>query len=321
MAESSDPTQARPQFGSRLLTDPDKVFEHNAWDRVEWDAEQERQAEEAVKHNSSILLPDNKIVEYERKADHFWDSFYMQHQNRFFKDRHWLFTEFPELLGPQGSHDAPPTSCDAVVGECGGHVNKHAQCASFRILEVGCGAGNCVFPILQTSSCKELFIYCCDFAPSAVTIVKESHLYDTSKCHAFLCDITAMPMPLPPPGSMDVVILIFVLSAIAPQKMPAAINNMVNTLKPGGLLLFRDYGCYDMAQLRFKPGKCLEKNFYVRGDGTRVYFFTKGEISELFQGAGLNEEQLLVDRRLQVNRGKQLKMYRIWIQAKYRKPK
>ena len=51
-------------------------------DRVEWDANQEKQAEQAVKFNSAVVLPDDKIVEYEQKADHFWDSFYMQHQNR-----------------------------------------------------------------------------------------------------------------------------------------------------------------------------------------------------------------------------------------------
>lgn len=44
------------------------------------------------------------------------------------------------------------------------------------------------------------------------------------------------------------------------------------------------------------------------------------EVRNMFTRAGLTEVQNLVDRRLQVNRLRQIKMHRVWIQSKFMKP-
>ncbi|GFQ71109.1 tRNA N(3)-methylcytidine methyltransferase METTL2 [Trichonephila clavata] len=297
--EDSPENRKKPQFGTRYLKEPAQVFQHNAWDDVEWNDELKQNAEEKIKLNSQTLVSAEDQEKYENEANQFWDKFYNIHENRFFKDRHWLFTEFPDL-----SIDSTPQVKEKT-----------------NILEVGCGVGNTVFPILETNVGSNVFVYCCDFSEVAVSLVKNNSLFDSERCHAFVCDISSDVWNVPfEENTLDFIILVFVLSAIHPEKMQFTINRLAKYLKPGGQILFRDYGKYDMVELRFKPGRCLSEHFYVRGDGTRVYFFSEDDVHNLFTSAGLVKTQLYSSKRLQVNRGKQLKMYRIWIQAKYMKP-
>jgi tRNAThr (cytosine32-N3)-methyltransferase len=99
---------------------------------------------------------------YDREAARFWNEFYAKNDNKFFKDRHWLDIEFPEIF-----RDREP----------GQKIN---------ILEVGCGAGNTVFPLLEARKSENMFVYACDFSSTAIDVVKASPLYDTARCEAFV---------------------------------------------------------------------------------------------------------------------------------------
>jgi len=350
--EDGSNTKSRPQFGGRVLNKEDDVFEHNAWDNVEWDEEQESAALAAIELSAKSKVPEEKAVDYEEKSDEYWDKFYSIHQNRFFKNRNWLFTEFPELSSKSKDIDHIPVRVfnddkkDATLEQNENLEEKLSETAissspeidqklvdevrsgedwmgeksTFRILEIGCGTGSTVFPLLEVNTDPGLIVYCCDLSTTAVNLVKEHQDYKKGRCSAFVCDATSEWKSAPfPHSALDVVTLIFMASAVSPERMVALAENINKYMKPGGRVLFRDYARYDMAQLRFKPGKCIQDNFYVRGDGTRVYFFTQEDVRKLFEDQGFVEEQNHLDRRLQVNRGKKLKMYRIWIQAKYKK--
>ncbi|XP_042351117.1 mRNA N(3)-methylcytidine methyltransferase METTL8 [Plectropomus leopardus] len=358
-------TGGRPSapLGSRILTNPDDMFKHNMWDHVQWTEEDKENARQRAEENSSIQIPLEEQGKFDTEACQYWDKFYEMHQDKFFKDRKWLFLEFPELLPsgaqsqatnrclqvsypqPAGSstdtentqqqHEDPThhhrnTDTPSQQESCQGAAGKNeaaaqstafpGQHASFRILEVGCGVGNSVFPIVESIKGTDAFLYCCDFSTCAIQLVKEHPDYDGSVCHAFVRDICEEMASFPfPPQSLDVILAVFVLSSIHPERVQGVVNRLSSYLKQGGIFLFRDYGRYDFSQLRFKKGRCLSENFYTRGDGTCVYFFTKDEVHGLFSNAGLEEIQNLEDRRLQVNRGKKVAMHRVWMQSKYRK--
>ncbi|NXF37539.1 METL2 protein, partial [Nyctibius bracteatus] len=332
-------------LGSRILTDPSKVFEHNMWDHMQWSQEEEENAKEKAAENSIVkvqwedqeILPDKRREELkteESSSEHTkrnsTNSF--SHKSEMFEEgeKYWKKNYGGGSISVQGyvyNKNQTKSVTDNPQGKnC---VEEHGKPESFpgsdatyRILEVGCGAGNSVFPILKVL-CKTpgTFLYCCDFASGAVELVKSHSSYNSAWCSAFVHDVCDDALPYPFPDEiLDVILLVFVLSTIHPDRMQGVVNRLAKLLKPGGTLLFRDYGRYDTAQLRFKKGHCLSENFYVRGDGTRVYFFSKDEVWNMFNLAGLTEVQNLVDRRLQVNRKKKVKMQRVWIQSKFQKP-
>jgi len=190
------------------------------------------------------------------------------------------------------------------------------------VLEVGCGVGNTVFPLLahcKRSGITDVFVYCCDYSSTAIELVRAHAEYDTSMCHAFVWDITDASASIPvQAGTIDAVSMIFVLSAIAPEHHRTAIANVSQLMRERtGVILFRDYGLHDLTQLRAKAGRCLRGTdaLYARGDSTLVYYFNQDEVRHMF--AHMTELQNWVDRRLIVNRAKKQKMYRIWLQAKY----
>ncbi|CAD6646523.1 BJ4_G0037150.mRNA.1.CDS.1 [Saccharomyces cerevisiae] len=234
------------EFGKRNLTEESDVWDHNAWDNVEWGEEQVQQAEEKIKEQFKHPVPEFDKKLYNENPARYWDIFYKNNKENFFKDRKWLQIEFP-ILYASTRKDAEPVT----------------------IFEIGCGAGNTFFPILKDNENENLRIIAADFAPRAVELVKNSEQFNPKYGHATVWDLANPDGNLPDgvePHSVDIAVMIF------------------------------------------------------RGDGTRVYFFSEEKLREIFTKKYFLENKIGTDRRLLVNRKRQLKMYRCWVQAVFDVP-
>lgn len=88
-----------------------------------------------------------------------------------------------------------------------------------------------------------------------------------------------------PDGSIDFSTLIFFLSAIHPKEHLQVIQKIAAKLTLGGCILFRDYGAYDLAMLRFinkrKGILDIDQMLFKRGDNTLACFFEMEKLNKL----------------------------------------
>ena len=114
---------------------------------------------ETLKRDTEFIS-EFKRGKLEKEAKKNWDLFYKRNSTHFFKDRHWVTREFPELL-----YTISELSETRKISDGGTSDTR-----KLILLEAGCGVGNTVFPLLEDN--KNLFIYACDFSSRAIEFVK-----------------------------------------------------------------------------------------------------------------------------------------------------
>ncbi|PON47087.1 Methyltransferase-like [Parasponia andersonii] len=162
---------------------------------------------------------------YQRNATKYWDNFYKRHQDKFFKDRHYLEKDWR-----------------CFFAEDDVYPNRKV------VFEVGCGSGSTLFPLMAAFA--NLYVHACDLSPHAIALVKSNVNFMEDKVNAFVSDVTNEDLcDKIDPFSVDVVTLVFMLSAVSPRKMALILENIRRVIKPNGYVLFRDYAVGDFAQV------------------------------------------------------------------------
>lgn len=269
---------------TKLVGPPETaVYDLPVWVEDEWTEEDEFRARQRIAETD-----DERYRCKEPQDDALaWNNFYDRHQANFFKDRHYLLDTFPAEFEKVGT-----------------------------LIEIGCGVGNAALPFLE----RGWTVIGIDLSETAISILRKDQRFIDANGRAF-AEVVDISRDLP--NSMrsraDVSTLLFCLSAMDPKRQAVAVQNAIATLKPGGVIIIRDYGRYDQAQFQLngQRSKRLLDNYYQKEDGTKVYYFSIEDIKRLFQGLETLECRYL--RRVYRNRACQQNRRRVWVQARFQK--
>lgn len=133
-------------YAGDILDDPELLWTEDVWND---DREEEAQRKLAEQGSSISGYWKNQ---YETKAGTFWHKFYKRNADHFYKDRHYLHLVFPELLGGSAQTDT-------------------TESIPLHLLEVGCGVGNAVLPLIEIN--PNIHVVAMDFARSAIEILNK----------------------------------------------------------------------------------------------------------------------------------------------------
>ncbi|KAL8950112.1 MAG: hypothetical protein Q9222_003839, partial [Ikaeria aurantiellina] len=193
------------QFGSRFLLPDDDPYEFNAWDHVEPASDDLEKIEAKIMAQKSSPVSPFDAHRFNTTPAKWWNRFYAHNTSNFFKDRKWLFQEFPVLTSVTRAGAGP-------------------KC----VLEVGAGAGNTCFPVLRSNRNRELRVWACDFSSKAIDVIRTSEAYEEHREHlrAEVWDLASPPPNNLPAGleegAVDVILMIFVFSALHPSQWEQA---------------------------------------------------------------------------------------------------
>ncbi|KAL7497884.1 hypothetical protein ACHAWT_009127 [Skeletonema menzelii] len=296
---------------------------------------------ETAEHDTTIEDDDEHVKLHPKTQAQCWDGFHTSHSTgNFFKPRRYIMKCFP-----------------CILEHCATENSTQIERPKRLLLEVGCGSGSSCLPILKNCT-ESTIILACDCSAKAVEVCKSvvqssidsknfgafvsdpslecgesdtSFAQDVKTAHMKLlteetmitnCDDTV--------GQADIVLMVFVLSAVPPKRVGRFMHQIYDAVKSGGKVCFRDYALYDLPMMRFKEthtihSTCSDSDgktprLYERGDGTLSRFFSLDTIRDIFESAGFIVEELRYATVFNDNRKTGERLKRAFVHAVFRKP-